>query len=66
MPSLPPRPPQIWLKHRLRTAITLVEEQAYAYDDPSHRSAVPRGCPITDAELEHNLEQELASALMQR
>ena len=38
--------------------IVLVEEEAYAYDDPSHRSAVPRGYPITDAELEHELEQQ--------
>jgi nucleotide-binding universal stress UspA family protein len=35
--------------------IVLVAEEAYAYVDPSHRSAVPRGYPITDAKLEHEL-----------
>jgi nucleotide-binding universal stress UspA family protein len=43
--------------------IVLVEEEAYVYDDPSHRSAVPRGYPLTDAELEHELEQQARQRL---
>ena len=43
--------------------IVLVEEEAYAYDDPSHRSAVPRGYPTTDTELEHELDQQARTRL---
>jgi nucleotide-binding universal stress UspA family protein len=43
--------------------VVLVEEEAYVYDDPSHRSDVPRGYPLTDAELEHELEQQARKRL---